>query len=45
MSPSEFRSMMIDQEYEENWENKSSKEMIIDIDGVGLSSFYKNATN
>lgn len=45
MSPSELRSMMIDQEYEENWENKSSGETINDVDGVTLSSFYKNATN
>lgn len=36
---------MIDQEYEENWENKSSREMINDVDEVTLSNFYNNATN
>ena len=45
MSPSELRSMMIDQEYEENWENKSSGETVKDVDKITLSSFYKNATS
>lgn len=45
MSPSELRSMMIDQEYEENWENKSSGETVNDVDESTLSNFYKNATS
>ncbi len=45
MSPSELRNMMIDQEYEENWENKSSNETLDDIDERTLSNFYTNATN
>ncbi len=45
MSPGELRSMMIDQEYEENWENKSSGETVHDVDETTLNSFYKNATS
>lgn len=45
MSQSELRSVMIAQEYEENWENKSSGETVIDADEATLNSFYKNATN
>lgn len=45
MSPSELRKMMIAQEYEENWENKSSGETINDVNQSTLNNFYKNATN
>lgn len=43
MTPSELRRMMIAQEYEENWENQSSKDTIEDIDGDTLMQFYDNA--
>lgn len=45
MSPGELRRMMIAQEYEENWENKSSGEAIKDVNESTLNNFYKNATN
>ncbi|MCD8067748.1 MAG: putative DNA binding domain-containing protein [Lachnospiraceae bacterium] len=45
MSPGELRKMMIAQEYEENWENKSSGEAINDVNQSTLNNFYKNATN
>lgn len=45
MSPGELRSMMIAQEYEENWENKSSDETIDDVDVETLKRFYENATS
>ncbi|MCD8109882.1 MAG: ATP-binding protein, partial [Clostridiales bacterium] len=41
MSPSELRKMMIAQEYEENWENKSSGETINDVNQSTLNNFYK----
>ncbi|MGN0414708.1 MAG: ATP-binding protein [Agathobacter sp.] len=43
MTPSELRKMMIAQEYEENWENQSSKDTIEDIDEDTLMQFYDNA--
>ncbi len=43
LSPSELRSMMIDQEYEDNWENKSSDETTVDVDKRTLENFYFNA--
>ena len=43
MTPSELRKMMIAQEYEENWENQSSKDTIEDIDDDTLMQFYDNA--
>ena len=43
MTLSELRKMMIAQEYEENWENQSSKDTIEDIDGDTLMQFYDNA--
>ena len=45
MSPSELRNMMIAQEYEENWENKSSNETVDDVDEETLKRFYGNATS
>lgn len=45
MSPSELRKMMIAQEYEENWENKTSNEDILDVSNTTLTYFYDNATN
>lgn len=45
MSPGELRNMMIAQEYEENWENKSSDETVNDVDEVVLKRFYENATS
>ncbi len=45
MSPSELRSMMIDREYEEHWENTLSRETIDDVSEETLSDFYKNATS
>jgi ATP-dependent DNA helicase RecG len=45
MSPSELRNMMIAQEYEENWENKSSNETVDDVDEETLKKFYENATS
>ena len=43
LSPSELRKIMVGQEYAENWENKSSNEMIDDVDDRTLRSFYQNA--
>ena len=43
LSPSELRKIMVGQEYAENWENKSSKEKIDDVDDKTLKSFYQNA--
>lgn len=34
MTPSELRKMMIAQEYEENWENQSSKGTFLDISRI-----------
>ncbi len=45
MTPSELRKMMISQEYEENWENVSSKESVDDIDDSVLMQFYENAVD
>ena len=45
MTPSELRKMMISQEYEENWENMSSKENVDDIDDSVLMRFYENAVD
>lgn len=45
MSPGELRNMMIAQEYEENWENKSSDETVDDVDEAVLKRFYENATS
>lgn len=45
MTPSELRKMMISQEYEENWENMSSKENVDDIDDSVLMQFYENAVD
>lgn len=45
MSPSELRKMMISREYEENWENISTKETINDIDENVLMKFYKDAVS
>lgn len=45
MSPGELRNMMIVQEYEENWENKSSDETVDDVDEAVLKRFYENATS
>lgn len=43
MTPGELRRMMIDQEYEENWEDKSSKESIDDVDEKVLKRFFEKA--
>jgi len=45
MTPSELRKMMISQEYEENWENMSSKDTTDDIDDSVLMQFYDNAVS
>lgn len=45
MTPSELRKMMISQEYEENWENMSSKDTVYDIDDAVLMQFYENAVS
>ena len=45
MSPGELRNMMIAQEYEENWENKSSNETVDDVEEETLKRFYENATS
>lgn len=43
LDPSELKKIMIAREYEENFENKSSKETIEDIDKTTLKNFYDNA--
>lgn len=43
MTPSELRKMMISQEYEDNWENMSSKDTVDDIDESVLMQFYEKA--
>ena len=43
LSPSKLRKIMVGQEYAENWENKSSNEMIDDVDDRTPRSFYQNA--
>lgn len=45
MSPGELRTVMINREYEEHWENTPSKETIDDVSEETLSEFYKNATS
>ena len=45
MTPRELRKMMISQEYEENWENMSSKDTVYDIDDAVLMQFYENAVS
>ena len=43
MSPSELRKMMISREYTENWENRSSKSTIADVDDKTLIRFFDSA--
>ncbi|MCF0116874.1 MAG: putative DNA binding domain-containing protein, partial [Bacilli bacterium] len=43
LTPSELRKMMISREYEEHWENKTSKETIDDVDEIILNKFYRDA--
>ena len=45
MTPRELRKMIISQEYEENWENMSSKDTVYDIDDAVLMQFYENAVS
>lgn len=45
MTPTELRKMMIAQEYEENWENRSSLETVDDIDETTFEKFYRNAVS
>ena len=43
MSPSELRKMMISREYTENWENRSSKSTVADVDDKTLMRFFDSA--
>ena len=43
LSPSELRNIMINREYEENWENHVSSETIHEIDEDALERFYREA--
>ena len=43
MSPSELRKMMISREYTENWENRSSKSTVADVDDRTLMRFFDSA--
>lgn len=43
LTPSELRKIMIKKEYEDNWENISSKETIYDVDLNTINQFYKSA--
>ena len=45
LSPAELRRIMIGQEYQENWENKTSKQTIEDVDDNTLKSFYYSAVS
>ncbi|MBQ6335262.1 MAG: putative DNA binding domain-containing protein [Erysipelotrichaceae bacterium] len=43
LSPSELRKIMIRQEYEENWENKSTDQTLDDVDDKTIEEFYDSA--
>lgn len=40
LTPSELKKLMILKEYEENWENKTSNDTIVDVDEKTLKNFY-----
>lgn len=44
LSPNELKRMMIQSEYEENWENLPSEETVSDVDLKTLNQFYLSAT-
>ncbi len=43
LTPSELRKIMINKEYEDNWENRISEETIDDIDEQMVEKFYRGA--
>jgi len=45
LNPSELRRLMIDKEYEENWESKLTDETVSDVDEIVLSKFYDQAVS
>lgn len=45
LNPKELKKIMIAQEYEENWENKTSNDSINDVNKTTIKSFYDNATS
>jgi len=44
LTPSELRKVMVGKEYEDNWEDLSSKDTIDDVDEQTLHKFYVSAT-
>lgn len=44
LTPAELRKIMIGKEYEDNWEDKLSDELITDINTETLQNFYLQAT-
>lgn len=43
LTPSELKRIMISNEYEEKWENKSSKSTIECVDEISLRKYYRDA--
>jgi ATP-dependent DNA helicase RecG len=43
LTPSELRKIMINKEYEDNWENRTSEETLDDVDEQMVEKFYRGA--
>lgn len=43
LTPSELRKIMINKEYEDNWENRTSEETLVDVDEQMVEKFYRGA--
>ena len=43
LTPSELRKIMINKEYEDNWENRISEETLDDVDKQMVEKFYRGA--